>query len=328
MKFLVMGCGSIGERHVSNLRSVMADAVIDVFDPQQERVKLVSKKYGATPVAEERIDSAAYDCVLVCTPPVSHFRLATRALKSGSNVLIEKPLSFRLRGASKLKELALDRRLLAFVAYNFRFNRGINMVKEMVLNRKFGRIFHASAYFGHYLPDWRPWQDYKKSYTARKDLGGGIIHDGSHEIDYLLWIFGRPSRIQCQFAFTDALAADTEAVSDMLLKFRGNLLAHVHLDFIRREYRRTLEVLCEDGIIQWSLSEDVIREYDPSSKCWNETKLNENVNDMYRSEISHVLDCIKRLQRSKVIDLENGIETLALSEAAYRSGRAGKSLSV
>jgi predicted dehydrogenase len=325
MKFLVIGCGSIGERHISNIRSALPDASIDAFDPQPERVSHVSKKYAANPVPEEKIDSA-YDCVFVCTPPVSHVGLARRALDSGSNVFIEKPLSSSLKGAAGLEKLASRKRLLAFVGYNFRFNRGINAVKQAIGSGKLGRVCHASAYFGQYLPDWRPWQDYTKSYTARKDLGGGIIHDGSHEIDYLVWLLGRPTHIQCQFAFTDILSADTEAISDILVRFGKNVLGHVHLDFVRREYRRSLEVLCENGIVQWSLSEDAVKTYDPAKKSWSVLKLDENVNDMYRAEMSHVIECIKRKERSDTIDLKNGLQTLALSDAAHRSGRSGKRL--
>ena len=328
MKFLVIGCGSIGERHISNIRSILPDATIDAFDPQTERISIMSKKYNANPVPEKQIDSASYDCVFVCTPPSSHIELAKRALNSGSNVLIEKPLSSSLEGTDDLKKLTSHRRLLAFVAYNFRFNKGINIVRQMIMSGKLGRISYASAYFGQYLPDWRPWQDYKKSYTASKNLGGGIIHDGSHEIDYLVWLFGKPNNIQCQFEFTDILSTDTEAVSDMLLHFERNVLAHVHLDFVRREYRRSLEVLCEHGIIQWSLSEDAVKTYDPSAKSWSILKLNENVNDMYKAEIIHVLGCIKKKKKSSIINLENGTHTLVLSDAAQKSGQSGKRLSL
>ena len=328
MRFLVMGCGSIGERHVSNLRSLQADAAIDVFDPQQERAAAVSKKHGASPVGEEKIGDA-YDCVFVCTPPASHVKLALRALQGGSNILVEKPLSSGTNDIDKLKEMVSDKKLLAFVAYNFRFNKGINTVRQMVAEEKFGKAAHASAYFGQYLPDWRPWQDYKSSYTARKELGGGIIHDGSHEIDYLVWLMGkRPSHVQCQYAHTDMLSADTEAVSDILVRFDKNLLGHIHLDFIRREYRRSLEILCENGIIQWSLSEDAVRTYDPASKSWSSQKLNENVNDMYKAEMAHVLECLKGKKKSSIIDLENGIQTLMLSDAAHRSGQSGRQVSL
>jgi predicted dehydrogenase len=326
MRFLVLGCGSIGERHIRNLLSEACDSEIDVFDPQEERVKTVSEKYHVKPAGLEAADSQ-YDCVFVCTPPNSHLELATRAAKAGSSVFIEKPLSFSMHGLQALRDAIDEKKVLAFVAYNFRFNRGINMVKEIVSAKKFGKALHVSAYFGQYLPDWRPWQNYAKSYTARKELGGGIIHDGSHEIDYLVWIFGIPRAIQAQFAFTDTLAVDTEAIADVMVEFEKTV-GLIHLDFLRREYRRSLEILCEDSVIQWSLSEDTIRTFDPASKSWSSHKLNEDVNQMYLEEIRHVLTCIRETKKSSVIDIENGISTLRISDAIHRSGVEGRRLPV
>ncbi len=322
-----MGCGSIGERHVINLKAIIPDASINVFDPQSERLMAVRKKYSVDPVTYEIVNSTTYDCVFICTPPVSHIEIAKRALNSGSNIFIEKPLSHSLDGIEELQNLVRSKQLLAFVAYNFRFNKGIHMVKQMIKDLKFGKILHASAYFGQYLPDWRPWQDYKKSYSARRDLGGGIIHDGSHEIDYLIWLFGRPIYVQSQFALTDILSSDTEAIADILLKFDKNILGYIHLDFVRREYKRTLELLCENGLIQWSLSDATIRTFSASSKTLDSVQLEESLNDMYVEEVRHVIECIKTKNNSEIIDLENGVSTLRLCHNVYESGISGQRLS-
>lgn len=324
MNFLIMGCGSIGERHIINLKAILPDTRIDVFDPRHERLATVSKKYSINPVQHTEIDLRAYDCVFICTPPVSHIELAKRALNSGSNVLIEKPLSYNLEGIEGLQNLVQSKRLLAFVAYNFRFNKGIHMIRQMIKDLKFGKILHVSAYFGQYLPEWRPLQDYKESYSAVRDLGGGIIHDASHEIDYMTWLFGIPVYVESQFSFTDILSSDAEAMADILLKFNKNILGYIHLDFVRREYRRTLELLCENGLIQWSLSDATIRTFDVSSKSWNTIRLEEAINDMYIEEIRHVIGCIKSKSNSEIIDLENGILTLKLSDLVYKSESLGQ----
>lgn len=326
MKFLIMGVGSIGERHAKNLKSMLTDVSIDAYDPSSERLTEVCKRNNVRPVDNGAVDRA-YDCVLVCTPPISHIELALRALHAGSNVFIEKPLSSDLKNVDKLSLLSEEKGLLAFVAYNFRFNRGLSLVRKMASEQAWGKVIHATAYFGQYLPDWRPWQDYKKSYTANKSMGGGIIFDGSHEVDYVAWMFGRPTYVQSNFASTNTLSADTEAITDILLTFK-DMPAYIHLDFIRREYRRVVELLCEKGIIYWSLSEDVVKTFDASTKQWNTVSLNENVNDMYLSEISHVLDCINSHKKSEVIGLENGISTLQLSDAIYKSGLTGHRVSI
>lgn len=324
MEFLVVGCGSIGERHIMNLKQVVPHSTIDAWDSHHERLDEVGQKYSINKVGQSILDSKKYDCVLVCTPPVSHVEIAIRALHAGSNVFIEKPLSNNLRGIQKLQKLAAQKKLLVFVGYNFRFNKGINTIKKILDERKLGKILHVSAYYGQYLPDWRPWQDYKKSYTARKKLGGGIIHDGSHEIDYLVWLLGRPLNMQSQFAFTDILSTDTEAMADILLRFNKNVLGYIHLDFVRREYKRTLEVLCENGIVQWSLSEGAVKLFDSGNKAWNTLQLDESINDMYVEEVKHVISCIKKHGRSEIIDIKNGISSLKLSDLAHKHGSSGR----
>jgi len=326
MKFLVMGCGSIGTRHIASLKALVPQAAIDAFDPQPDRLKKAVQKFHVNPIRDNAIDST-YDCVFICTPPVLHVELAIRALKSGSNVFIEKPLSSDLNGIEKLQGLVKSKQLLAFVGYNLRFNKGVNMVRQMVKNRKFGRILHASAYFGSYLPGWRPGQDYKKSYSARKDLGGGIIYDGSHEIDYMAWLFGRPLSIQSEFVVTDTLSADSEGIADIVLKFQKNILGYIHLDFVRRDWRRALELLCENGIIQWALPDSRIRTFNVRTKLWRTTRVDETLNDMYVKEIRHVMKCLETKSRSEIIDLENGISTLRMCVAVYEAGLSGRRVS-
>jgi len=328
MRFLVVGCGSIGERHIMNLKKVAPHSIIDVYDSNCERLEEIKQKYSVIKVEESVLDSNKYDCVLVCTPPVLHIKIAIRALLAGSNVFIEKPLSHNLLNIEKLKTLATRRKLLVFVGYNFRFNKGINTVKQILKECRLGKVIHISAYYGQYLPDWRPWQDYKKSYTARKDLGGGIIHDASHELDYVIWLLGKPASIQSQSALTDILSADTEAVADILLTFKENLLAYIHIDFIRREYRRAFEILCENGIIQWSLSDSAVRLFDASTKRWSVIELREEINDMYLEEMKHFIKCIRDGKKSNAIDIDNGISTLRLSNAVFESSISGKRLSV
>lgn len=323
VKFLVIGAGSIGERHIKNLRSLVPELTLDVFEPRSERLLEICKKYDDMRSVDSNAIGSKYDCVIICTPPSSHIELARQAFLAGSNVFIEKPLSSNMKDVDSISLLANENKLIAFVGYNFRFNRGLQMIKRLVNECKYGKAVHTTSYFGQYLPDWRPWQNYKDSYTANKGMGGGIIHDGSHEVDYLSWIFGLPTYVQSHFSNTDILVADTEAMADVLLKF-GDMPGYIHLDFVRREYRRAVEILCENGIIRWSLSEDSVSTFDASSKEWSIFKLSENINDMYVAEMAHIVDCVKLGKRSDIIDLENGISTLRISDAIYKSGLTGQ----
>lgn len=313
MRILVVGFGSIGKRHVTNLQKISEDLYIEVFDEDQTKLEEV-EKLGAKIANPNSIDSEEYDCVLICTPPITHVDLAIRALKSNSNVFIEKPLSHNLEKLDELVQLRNEKNLLVFVGYSFRFNKGLNQVKEIVEERKFGKILHVSSYFGQFLPDWRPNQDFKESYTLRKELGGGIVLDSSHELDYLTWIFGKPESIQSNYVSTDILPSNAEAICDVILKFSNNLLATIHIDFVRRKYKRTLEILTENSIIEWSLGDNTLKIFDVESDSSKIISSQETINDMYIEELKHVIHCIKNYKNSDIISLENGMLSMELSQ--------------
>lgn len=328
MKFLVLGCGSIGSRHISNIQKILPRSEIHVYDSNKELRQKICKKLNV--LEEEKIpkNKSMYDLVLICTPPVSHISLAIDSIKDGANVFIEKPLSSNNNEISKLKKNIKKNKSLVFVGYNFRFNEGINLVKEFVVEKKLGKVLFASAYFGQYLPDWRPKQDYKKNYSFKRELGGGIIFDSSHEINYLCWILGNPINIQSNFVSGISLKTNVDGLAEIILKFRNNILANIHLDFIRSEYRRTVEFLCEKGIISWSLKENHVKIFDRKKKNWKKVKIFEDVNQMYIKEMNHVIDCVKQNKKSKIIDIENGIRTLNLSHLIKKSGETGKRIKI
>ena len=326
LKILVLGCGSIGQRHIANLVKIIPRNFIYLYDPDKNQLDFISKKFKINSINELIYDG--YDCLFICTPPSTHIALAIDALKHGCHVFIEKPLSSNSIGISSLQKLAKKKNLLVFVGYTFRFNRGLNKIKKILLKKQLGKPLSVSAYFGQYLPDWRPNQNYKKNYSAVKSLGGGIIHDSSHEIDYLIWLFGNPKEIQSNYVKTDTLKTDVEGIAEIILKFKNNVLGTIHLDFIRREYRRSVEILYENGILSWSLKENKIKVFNSKNNKWIIYPIKENVNDMYFQEIKHVLDCIKQKKTSNIIGLDNGINSHKFSDLIIKSGKIGKRLNV
>ncbi len=314
MNFLIIGCGSIGKRHISNLKQISPKSKIDVYDSQSKLLNKVCKESELNQVLEKNLDEIKYDCVFICTPPSSHIQLTKRAIKTGSNVFIEKPVSSNPKEISSLLRLEKKKNILIFVGYNLRFHKSINLIKKIIDSKKFGNPLHVSAYFGSFLPDWRSNQDYSKNYTAISKLGGGIIHDGSHELDYLRYFFGNPKFIQANYKKTKFLKSDTEAIADIILEFNNDLLGTIHLDYLRRQYKRTVEILFEYGIIEWSLTESKIKSYNAKSKKWKIIKIPNDVNEMYVDELKHVLLCIKNKTPSKIINLKNGVDTFLISE--------------
>ena len=130
LKILVIGAGSIGQRHISNLVKIIPRKSINVYDTEKSKMDFVSKKFKISSLSRLTFDN--YDCLLVCTPTSTHVQLAIDGLKHGCHIFIEKPLSSNTKGVASLKKLAKKKNLLVFIGYNFRFNSGLNNIKKIL----------------------------------------------------------------------------------------------------------------------------------------------------------------------------------------------------
>jgi len=313
---LVAGCGSIGRRHLKNLRE-LGVRQLGVCDPDAERSAPVVKELGVAAFLDlgDALRAQKPDAVFVCTPPVQHVALAMQALAAGVHVFIEKPLSHDWQGVEELLQAATQRGRTVQVGYNLRFHPGPQKLKEMVEGGRLGRILWAYAEAGQYLPDWRPWQDYRQSYTARRALGGGILLDGSHELDYLTWLLGTPMEVMCMAGRVGALEVDVEDCADLLLRFPGGAQAQVHLDFVQRGYARTCKVVGERGTACWDFTGREVRVFSAESNGWESFAYDFEPNDMYVAEIEHFFECISSGQ-SPAVGLCQAADTLKLVLAA------------
>ena len=196
-------------------------------------------------------------------------------------------------------------------------------MKTLIDSGKIGRVLWLTAEAGQYLPDWRPWQNYRESYSAIRDMGGGILLDGSHELDYICWLMGRPTELTCRAERISNLQVDVEDSAWIHLGFPDRRRAELHLDFVQRTYTRTCKVVAESGTALWDYSSHAVQWYSATEKRWKSTAYAFDANDMYMAEIRHFLNSVKE-QTAPMIDLEQGEAVVKLVEAAKRSSEEGK----
>jgi len=194
---------------------------------------------------------------------------------------------------------------------------------DSISKKDFGSVLAARAQFGQYLPDWRPWQDYTQSYTARKDLGGGIILDGSHELDYLRWLIGDVREVSCFAGRAANLEADTEGIAEILLRFESGCLGEVHLDFVRPGYTRDCELIGEAGVVRWDYRSRTVSKYKPGTREWQSLTIAGKNDDMYVAEMRNFIASIQGLEKPVVSGLE-GMKSLEVALAAKESAASGK----
>lgn len=314
MRILVVGCGSIGKRHLKNLKDAGVRDIL-ACDISGENLGMAKKDVGAKTFTDLNAALRAKpDAVMVCTPPHTHLEIAKTVLEAGCALFLEKPVADKLDGLDQLKRLAIGR--VVQMGYNLRFNPCLEMAKKLLDDGVVGRVMHIDAYYGNYLPNWRPAIDYRKVYSSSRQMGGGIILDCSHEIDYILWLLGRPRAITCTATKASLLELDVEDTAEVNIRFDDGCIGHAHLDFVRLDLKRTCEIVCEKGTISMDLIAYKVRIFKEGR--WSEQNFEGGPSIAYVRELSYFLECVRKKSRPR-IGLEEGIETLRVSLAARES---------
>jgi predicted dehydrogenase len=251
LKFLIAGLGSIGRRHLRNLKTL---GQTDLLLYRTHQATLPDTELSDYPTYTELDEALAQkpDGVIVANPTSLHLEVATAAARAGAALLIEKPVSDSLLGIREL-QAALDQTgKPSLVGFHLRYHPVLRQIKELVDSNQLGKALKAHAHWGEYLPGWHPWEDYRNSYAARADLGGGVLNTLSHPIDYLRWLMGEVRSLSASLDNLSPLELDVEDNVELLLKFHSGSLATVHLDYYQQPTSHTLEIAFEKGRVSWN----------------------------------------------------------------------------
>jgi predicted dehydrogenase len=264
MKFLIVGLGSIGRRHFSNLFSLGKK---DLLLYRTHKATLPDIDFGDIPCFSD-LDAALAlkpDGVIVANPTALHLEVAMAAARAGAALLIEKPVSDSLVGLGDLQSALAQSGKPAMVGFHFRFHPVLNKIKTLLESGQLGKPLSARSHWGEYLPGWHPWEDYRRSYAARADLGGGVVNTLSHPLDYLRWLLGEVEGVSAWIGKLSELELDVEDHADILLRFASGEVASMHLDYYQRPPSHTLEITCENGRICWDNATGEARVYHAQS---------------------------------------------------------------
>ncbi len=331
MRAVVVGAGSIGQRHLKNLLA-LGHEVAAVLDPDPARLDEIRPLVGGgCRLATDERDAFAGDAnaAVICSPTHRHLDQARAALRRGWHVFVEKPLAHTLEGTDAFVEEAGRAGRTVLVGCNLRFLPSLVLVKRLVEEGRIGRPLAARAHCGYYLPFWRPGTDYREGYGARQATGGGIILDSIHEFDYLTWLLGRPREVFAYAGKVSTLEIDTEDNADVLLRFDYGAVANVHLDYLQRTYRRACDFIGEDGVITWDYIAQSVTVYgkeDRRVEVFQES-INTERNQMFVDEMRHFVRCIEA-REPPVLDAAGGRAILEVALAAKASAAQGRPVKV
>ena len=330
-KVLVIGTGSIGERHAKNLHSLGKE--VSLFDLDQNKANLLSKNEGFVVVPNIDVTTLKqFGTIFVCTPSHLHIEPAKISLQAGCHLFIEKPIA--VKSSNELKEidyLAEKSKLTTLIGCNMRFHPSIQKLKNILDSKSLGKIYSVHVYAGQFLPFWRK-VDYQQTYSAKAAFGGGMLLEGIHELDYICWLFGKVEEIYASTTKISDLKIDAEDLAEVIIKFKNGIIGHIHLDCLQKQKRRGYEVIGEHQTITWESignapEKSIVRIFGSQNE---EIEVIESIidpNSMYVDELRYFFDCIEN-NTETINNIHNAISVLQLVEAAKLSTKQKTAINV
>lgn len=330
MKISVFGSGSIGLRHLTNLIKLKKELKISSifsYDTKNKKKFLGdSKEFFFT----QNLKKAAENCdvAFICVPTHLHNQTINKILKyTKCHFYIEKPLSSQIKDCLKtLKKIKKIRKKIA-VGYMLVNHPVILKAQSLIKQKAIGKIIFARAECGFYLPNWHPWEDYRKFYMAHKQQGGGVLLDTSHEINYLQRLFGKVKSIQGIVGKFSNLEITSDDLALSILKFKNNIVGHVHLDLLQFEKSRSFKIIGTNGVIEGSLSTNEIKIFKNNKTKAVKLKLNYDFNNIYLTQLRQFWSLIKN-KKSNLCTGNEAYHTMQIIDGIKRSNKFGKKISI
>lgn len=332
MKVLVVGLGSIARRHIKNIKSIKPDSQIAILRQHSKASELgeVASLVDGLFFSASNALKWRPDITFVTNPATMHRETALMFAQQNSHLFIEKPLSVDISGLDELLKECRKRKLVVMVGYVLRFSEPLQVIKKILREGRIGRILSVSARAGMHLSHWRPTRRYQDTVSAANDLGGGVLFELSHELDYMRWLAGEVSQIYASVGKVSDLDIDVEDIAEIFLKFKNGALGNLHLDMVDYAANRWCRITGAKGTIVWdSVDADTVKLYLTDTGKWKSLRPKKKTdrNAMYKAELKHFFDCIAHKQEP-LISGKEGKRVVELILAAKRSAETGEVVSL
>ena len=332
MKILIAGLGSIGRRHFCNLVALGQN---DLVLYRTNKATLPDDELAGYPVETDlamALKKHQPQAVIVSNPTALHMDIAIPAAQTGCAIFLEKPVAENLNQVAMLRETAARTGSKILVGFQFRYHPTLNKARELIAAGTIGQVLSAHAHWGEYLPNWHPWEDYRQSYAARADLGGGVIVTLTHPLDYLRHLLGE---IEALWSFNGHISplelSGVEDVAEIGLKFESGAIGGVHVNYFQRPPVHRLEIIGTGGTLRWDNADGLLTHYQmpdefgdisaqPSAAQVHQYPLPDGFdrNHLFIAQTQHFLQVARR-EAEPICTLKDGIRALELAMKAKNS---------
>ncbi len=324
---MFFGLGSIGLRHLQVLNE------IGKFEIAAYRTKKGMKKIPADienkiKYFNNEIDAFAWNpnFMIISNPTNLHLEYIVKSIDHKIDALIEKPVANDFNKVKEVKDRIKKRNNKIYIGYNLRFHPIVTKIKEIIDSGKFGKVLKAELYVGEYLPFWHPYEDYRKSYAAKKELGGGVLRTLSHEIDLGQYWFGEYKKIFAKVLKISDLDINVDDSTDIFAEMKNRIILKISMDYLNPLGIRKGEIFFEKGLLKYNFLKKEIIFIDYKNK---ENKILLRIdyydfNEQYRFQMENFL----KKSDKKLCSLEEGINVLKVIDKCEESNRKGRMIYV
>jgi predicted dehydrogenase len=318
MKILIAGLGSIGRRHLRNLvalgeRDIILYRTHQSTLPDEELASFVTETDLEAALAHKP------QAAIIANPTALHLKVAIPAAEAGCSLLLEKPVSDSMKGIETFQRSLERGGGQVLVGFQFRFHPGLQKIAELLNEEAIGRPLSARAHWGEYLPAWHPWEDYRQSYAARANLGGGVVRTLCHPFDYLHWLLGEFNLEWACAGKLGDLDLDVEDTAEVGLRFESGAIASIHLDYNQQPPSHTLEIIGTHGMMRFDNATGAVGLFYSGGKSWHtfEPPTGFERNWLFLEEMRHFL-AVARGEAQPVCHLQDGIRVIELLDEIYQ----------
>lgn len=322
----IVGLGSIGRRYIRLIRQLRPEIEITLVRSGHGKVWAEEVLADRTVSNIDQAIDLGAKAAIICSPATSHVSQLSRFLDSGIHSLVEKPLAESYEATFPLIAEGEGIGAFCLVGYVLRFNESVISFKKFLSDLVVGDLISARFECGSYLPDWRGDVDYRTSVSASKKLGGGVLLELSHEVDLMLWFFGRASEIYARLHFSNSLEIDTEDSVEAIVAMKNRLPVSLHLDFNRRHPARFCTVYGIDG----EMTLDLVQRQIVVKRIGRQPELlsfDRSPDQMYMDQLHHFFRCIEEAD-VPCVGVQEAREVLRVIDAARQSSQQLKSVSI
>ncbi len=257
-------------------------------------------------IGETKIDGA-----LITNPTSMHIKTAIEIAKKGIPMFIEKPLGKNPDGIAELENLVKEKSIPVLIGYNLIYHPAIAAMKNIIGEGKIGKVISAKAQFGTYMPGWHKDEDYRKSYAAVSEMGGGVVLTSIHEQNYLTDMFGEVTAVKAMETAGNIIGIEAEEGVEILLKHKSGVVSNIHLNFFQKPYYRNCEIIATEGTLFWDFMIPEIKILTPEKT--EIIKLGSGPMELleisYLNQMIHFTEVIEKKTTPK-IPLQKGIDDI------------------